>query len=141
MDMWVRPFFALAVLLALGLTAWLGCDGVVEVVEGPAVEVQVSPAGVSISGVGATTTFRVETRNAGGNVIFSPSVIWSSLNPNVATIDDGGMVTAVTSGQVTILAEVDGVVQTSLRYGRLHGLHIPLQAFQHCPHAGESCTR
>ena len=79
-----------AVLVLLGLTTWLGCDGVVEPVPGPAVEVQVTPAGMSISGVGATATFSVEALNANADTITSPAISWSSLNPHVAPRSSSG---------------------------------------------------
>ncbi len=105
---------AYAILILLGLTGWLGCDSALEPVLGPAVEVQVTPAGSSISGVGATTTLSVVARNANGDTITSPAVTWSSLNPHVATIDENGTATAVASGQVTIAADVDGRVGYAL---------------------------
>jgi hypothetical protein len=87
---------------------------VVDVVPGPAVEVQVTPVGMSITGVGATATFGVVALNANGDTITSPAVSWSSLNPHVATIDEDGTATAVASGQVTIAADVDGRVGYAL---------------------------
>ncbi len=69
-----RPvrLFTVALVL-LGLASWLGCGGAVEPVPGPAVEVQVTPAGMSSPGVGSTvvavdaSTFS-ETRPAGASV-------------------------------------------------------------------------
>ena len=108
-----RSFSLGAVLL--GLTTLLSCDGAVEPVLGPAVDVHVTPAGMSLSGVGATATLTVVARNANGDTITSPpAVTWSSLNPHVATIDENGIATAVASGQVTIAAEVDGLVGYAL---------------------------
>ncbi len=73
--------------------------------------VVVTPGGASISGVGTTYTFAAEARDAGGGVLSSASITWASLNPNVASIDSStGETAAVTSGQVTIRAEADGVV-------------------------------
>ena len=108
----VRPSPVAVVLL--GLTSWLACDGVVEPLTDPAVEVQVTPAGTSISGVGATATFRVVAWDANGDTITSPETTWSSLNQHVATIDESGTATAVGSGQVTIAAEVDAAVGYAL---------------------------
>ena len=34
---------------------------------------------------------------------------WTSLNPNITTIDEAGLATAVASGQVTVAAEVGGL--------------------------------
>jgi hypothetical protein len=98
----------------LGLTSWLGCEGAVEPVLGPAVEVQVTPTGMSISGAGATATFSVVALNASGDTVTSPVVTWSSLNPHIATVNEHGTATAVASGQVTIVAEVDELVAHAL---------------------------
>ncbi|UCD24761.1 MAG: Ig-like domain-containing protein [Gemmatimonadota bacterium] len=109
----VRRSFALAAAV-LGLTTWLSCDDALEPVSGPAVEVQVTPAGISLSGAGATATLTVVARNANGDALTSPAVTWSSLNPHIATIDEDGTATAVASGQVTVVAEVDGQVGYAL---------------------------
>ncbi|UCD24762.1 MAG: Ig-like domain-containing protein, partial [Gemmatimonadota bacterium] len=109
----VRRLFALAVAV-LGVTTWLSCSDALEPVPGPAIEVQVTPGGTSISGVGATAAFGAVAVNANGDTITSPDITWSSLNPHVATIDEDGIATAVASGQVTIAAEVDGQLGYSL---------------------------
>ena len=110
-------------LLGLGVAGWLACNDVVDVEEPTAVEVQVTPAGGSVSGVGTTYTFTVQALDADGNLISSPTVTWSSLNPNVATIDaTSGEATAVASGQVTIAAEVDGVFSYALLTVSVPGL-------------------
>ncbi len=76
---------------------------------------EVTPAGASISGVGTTQQFTVQAWDANGNPIASPSVNWTSLNPNVATINGStGEATAVASGQATVQAEVDGLVVYAL---------------------------
>ena len=77
-------------------------------------DVRVTPNGASISGVGSAFSFTAEARS-GGVVVPGKSFTWTSLNPNVAIIDaNSGLVTAVASGQVTIKAEVDGVVGYAL---------------------------
>jgi uncharacterized protein YjdB len=73
--------------------------------------VVVTPDGASLTGVGAMQTFTAEARDSAGNVLASAPVTWSSLNPNVATIDGStGEATAVGAGQVTIAANAEGVV-------------------------------
>ena len=79
-----------------------------------AAAVIVSPAGAAVSGVGAEQMFTVEAWDANGNRIQSPSVNWTSLNTNVATIDGGGSATAVASGQVTIQAAVNDMTGYAL---------------------------
>ena len=66
--------------------------------------VKVTPAGGVLSGVGATQSLAVEVRDAGGNVVPSPTVTWTSLDPSVATVDASGLVTAVGVGQARIVA-------------------------------------
>jgi uncharacterized protein YjdB len=80
-----------------------------------AASIAVSPIGASISGVGATQQFVLEARDAGGSLIPDPSATWSSLNPNVATVDPStGQATAVESGQVTIAATANGMTGYAL---------------------------
>ena len=80
-----------------------------------AAEMEVRPTGASISGVGATQQFAVEARDAGGSLISDPSATWTSLNPNVATVDPStGRATAVESGQVTIAATARGMTGYAL---------------------------
>lgn len=100
--------------LGLVLFSWLGCDGGVEPVLGPAIDVDVVPAGLAISGVGATAAFGVVARDWHGDTLASPAVVWSSLNPYVANISPAGIATAVGNGQVTVAAEVDGQVGYAL---------------------------
>jgi uncharacterized protein YjdB len=77
--------------------------------------IEVTPNGAAVSGVGATQTFTAAAWDAGGNRNPSPSVTWSSLNPEVATINAAtGVATAVASGQVTIAANVAGLVGYAL---------------------------
>jgi uncharacterized protein YjdB len=77
--------------------------------------VVVSPAGASISGVGTEQQFSVAAWDVGGSPIASPVVTWSSLNPNVATIDpSSGAATAVEGGQVTIAATANAATGYAL---------------------------
>jgi alpha-tubulin suppressor-like RCC1 family protein len=76
--------------------------------------IAVSPAGASLSGVGTTTTLTVTAQDSLGNPMPSPTVTWTSLNPNVATIDAAGVATAVSSGQVAVAATAGGVTGYAL---------------------------
>ena len=49
-------------------------------------------------------------RDAGGGVLSGKRVDWNSPNPAIATVSQGGKVTAVAQGVVEILAAVDGAV-------------------------------
>ncbi len=65
----------------------------------------ITPSGAAIVGVGSQQTFAASLTDPSGDPILSISVTWSSLNPDVATVDsESGEATAVASGQVTIAA-------------------------------------
>jgi len=97
-------------LTSLGLAA---CAESVGPVPEP-MELSVSPLGASLSGVGSTTRFVAAARDADGASL-SPTIVWSSLNPNVATVDAAtGLATAVASGQATIAATAAGVTAYAL---------------------------
>ena len=59
--------------------------------------------------LGKTYTFQFETRDASGNKLAGRKLAWSSLNPNVATVDANGVVSGVALGSSLITARVDGV--------------------------------
>lgn len=68
---------------------------------GPVVTaVRVSPAEATVS-VGDTRSFTAAVEGSGD---FDDSVTWSSSNPEVATIDDEGVATALSAGSTTITA-------------------------------------
>jgi len=75
---------------------------------GALTRVVVTPAGVTLTGAGATATLIAVPRDSVGNAV-SAAVTWTSLNPNVATVNAStGVVTAVGSGQATIAATSEG---------------------------------
>jgi uncharacterized protein YjdB len=76
---------------------------------GPVASVTVSPAGATISGVGNTATFSAVARDANGSVVTGKTFTWSTRNNGIATQSSAGVATAVSSGQVPIEAQVDGV--------------------------------
>ena len=79
-----------------------------------AAAVVVFPAGASISGVGTTQSFTAEVQDVTGLLMQAETVTWTSLNPEVATIDADGLATAVASGQVTVAAEANDLVGYAL---------------------------
>ncbi|HEX9729768.1 MAG TPA: Ig-like domain repeat protein [Gemmatimonadales bacterium] len=74
--------------------------------------VRVTPAGASISGAGASTTFTAHALSSAGDTISGKTFTWEHLNPNVATVTaldaTTAQATAVASGQATVSATVDG---------------------------------
>jgi uncharacterized protein YjdB len=66
--------------------------------------------------LGRVNGFVVEARDATGNKLVGRKLNWSSLNPNVATVDANGLVTGVAIGSTVITARADGVTaQTDMR--------------------------
>jgi len=68
-----------------------------------------SPDDFTLSSIGETLQLSVEARDASDNVISGVYWIsWESLNPQVATVDGDGQVTAVANGTATIIATAPG---------------------------------
>src|SRR5689334_2220891 len=79
--------------------------------------VQQTPASVTVVPptdtlrcLGATGQFAALVKDAGGFVIVTPDVKWTSTNPAVVTVDANGLATAVSNGVVFVQAQVSGVV-------------------------------
>jgi hypothetical protein len=64
------------------------------------------PAAVHLAGPGDSATVVASVLDAGGSAIAGAQVTWSSLDEDVATIDDAGFVTGVATGATTLRAEV-----------------------------------
>jgi trimeric autotransporter adhesin len=69
----------------------------------PVATVAVAPSSVSIL-QGATTQLTATTSDASGRVLTDRTVTWSSSDQTKATVDQNGLVTGVSYGQVTITA-------------------------------------
>ena len=52
-------------------------------------------------------TYSLEAFSTPSSFVANPPVIWKSTNPDVATVDSNGSVTAITSGSCLIVAECD----------------------------------
>ena len=72
----------------------------------PAVVAVTTPQTVLV--VGGSVTLTANVFDNAGAKINNAAVTWTSLNPNVATVSTSGVVTGVTTGQVTIEAESSG---------------------------------
>jgi len=57
--------------------------------------------------VGTTMTATAKLINSKGDDVTSKTPTWSSSSPSVATVDQGGVITAVAPGSVTITAQAD----------------------------------
>ena len=66
--------------------------------------VTVTPARVDFTAIGETTRLTAEVRDQFGNVMAGTPVTWSSTATSVATVNSGGVVTAVGNGIATITA-------------------------------------
>jgi len=70
--------------------------------------VTVSPAGGTINGLGNTTALAAAALGSGGDTLTGKTFTWISLNPDVASVDASGIVTAAAYGQVTIAVSSGG---------------------------------
>ena len=75
-------------------------------------EIEVIPALLDAM-VDDQSPLAIELRDLEGNLLPDRPVRWASLNPQVASVDDQGIVTAVGPGQALITATADGAVGTA----------------------------
>jgi uncharacterized protein YjdB len=73
----------------------------------PVASVRLVPANASL-GVGGTFTFTAEARDDGGALLTGRLFTWTSSNPQVASVNTSGRITAQSAGAAIISAEVDG---------------------------------
>ena len=78
----------------------------------PVAKVTIMPVGASV-GEGKSITLVARVTDAAGNVLTNRSVIWSSSNSGIATIDQSGVVRGVRKGTVTITATSEGKFGTA----------------------------
>jgi hypothetical protein len=58
---------------------------------------------------GQTTQAEVRLQDATGHTVVAPDTSWSTSNGSVVTVNDNGVVTALSSGTATVSATLDGV--------------------------------
>lgn len=63
--------------------------------------------------VGDVQTAVATARDANGNVLTGRTIAWTSSNPNVATVNAGGAITAIAVGAVAITASTEGQFATA----------------------------
>ncbi len=66
----------------------------------------------SFATLGRTVQFSAVAKDAGGATIGTATITWSSSNPGAASVNGGGLVTAVASGTTSITAISGGVSST-----------------------------
>ena len=98
-------------LLASALLLPLGCGDST----GPMLaSVVVSPATVTLTAIGGTVQFTAVGRDLNGNAIVSGGFVWSSSNPQVATVgESSGLATAVANGITMISAGTPSLLSQS----------------------------
>jgi hypothetical protein len=62
---------------------------------------------------GATQPLTATVYDADDNVLTGRGIMWTSLEPGIALVDPGGMVTALRPGITTVTAKVDGKTATA----------------------------
>ncbi len=70
-------------------------------------QVILTPA-TALFSVGATQQLSVVTKDAAGNTLIGRTVTWASLNPSIAGVTAGGLVTGNSAGSATITAWSEG---------------------------------
>ncbi|HEX6964194.1 MAG TPA: Ig-like domain-containing protein [Gemmatimonadaceae bacterium] len=91
------------------IVASLSCGGSSDAVgpSGPVASVEVTPAADTVR-VGGSVTLQVVVHDPQGHVVTAKTVFWDSEHPEIATVDDQGVVTGVAPGNVTVAASVSG---------------------------------
>jgi hypothetical protein len=72
--------------------------------------VTIVPSAVLLDALGATQQLSAVVKNKNGREITGAIVTWSSDNPQVATVSETGMVTAVAAGSTKIKATAGGII-------------------------------
>jgi trimeric autotransporter adhesin len=90
-------------------------EGVPEVVDFSAtatgaivVSVEVTPGTSQLDAIGATTTLTARARGPQGQELPDAAIGWRSRNPDIATVDENGVVTARENGSAEIAAQSGG---------------------------------
>ena len=66
--------------------------------------IAVSPFATELTALGETVQLTAEVRDQNGRVMPTATVTWSSSNTSVATVDQAGLVTAISTGTAAITA-------------------------------------
>jgi len=90
---------------------WGGCSGFF--INPTISSIFITPGAATISGLGNTQQLTATANYSDGSQGKLSSVGWSSSNTSVATVTNGGLVTAVAIGTATITASAQGVTATA----------------------------
>lgn len=118
-DQWVtvaprsRVRHAMPLVMAACLAITAACK---EAAEPPKVAVISGMGDRDSMTVGTTFQYPIELRDAAGNVLTGRKVMWTSQNPQVASVDEAGVITGLAVGPSLITAKVDGVVAQSMLF-------------------------
>ncbi|HEX9692440.1 MAG TPA: Ig-like domain-containing protein [Gemmatimonadales bacterium] len=72
----------------------------------------VSPSSLTLTALGAAVRVDAVPTDANGHPVDNAAVTWTSLAPAIASVDESGLVTAVSNGNATIVAITDGVADS-----------------------------
>ncbi|MBC7895688.1 MAG: Ig-like domain-containing protein, partial [Cytophagaceae bacterium] len=103
----------------------------VNVSDRPVSSVRVSPSTTRIE-VGSQSTLIAGAFDAGGLPLLGLTASWATANPNVATIDNAGVVTAVAAGVATVSATIAGASGTAV----IHVDDVPVASLRVTPATG-----
>lgn len=89
------------------LVLFTACDGGDD--DARVTSITVTPATSSIEVLGGTQQFSAEVQDQNGNTMTGQTVLWSSDDENVASVDQSGRATALAEGSVRITASIGNV--------------------------------
>ena len=100
--------------LTAGLVALASCGGDSSTAPEPprATAISISPPSVTLEFIGATETFTATITDQNG-AAFAGAVAWSSEQPEIFTVNGGGVVTAVSNGSGTVRASLGSLSATA----------------------------
>ncbi len=75
--------------------------------------ITITPESATLETVGATVQLEAVVHDTGNSAIPGAAVVWSTSDPSVATVDNNGLVTAVSRGTTQITATTDLVSESA----------------------------
>jgi len=94
--------------IAGAVVDWASSDNSVASVNQRPAQITVSPDAAMFASIGDTVRLTAEAADANGNAVADPSLNWTSEDDGVATVDEGGLVTAAGNGSVDITVSTGG---------------------------------